>query len=231
MICRDDDFHRKSVKPVGGLAGVVTHGINYPTKDPGKASSWWNTKWCSFVLGWGNYKWSFKKKIVFTCGPLWGVKSTREKQREEGGDILQGVLTNHYISFLIYMIWSFIKFVSSSQRQNLMRSLVAVEQGLLLAVHLWVGHAKSLPLTSNFDCLKFNLSWICFVWKQMADNNFVAYHPLFNGVCGNSSKEHPTIFWIQLEGNHCLKEKVCRNMNSLFVVLSTNTDIWYFRPL
>ena len=107
-----------------------------------------------------------------------------------------------------------------------MRSLVAVEQGLLLAVHLWVGHAKSLPLTSNFDCLKFNLSWICFVWKQMADNNFVAYHPLFNGVCGNSSKEHPTIFWIQLEGNHCLKEKVCRNMNSLFVVLSTNTDIW-----
>ena len=44
MICRDDDFHRKSVKSVGGLAGVVTHGINYPPKDPGKASSWWNTK-------------------------------------------------------------------------------------------------------------------------------------------------------------------------------------------
>ena len=47
----------------------------------------------------------FKKNIfVFTCGPLWGVKSTREKQREEGGDILQGVLTNHYISFFIFMI-------------------------------------------------------------------------------------------------------------------------------
>ena len=59
-----------------------------------------------------------KNIFVFTCGPLWGVKSTREKQREEGGDILQGVLTNHYIYFLIYMIWSFIKFVSSSQIQK-----------------------------------------------------------------------------------------------------------------
>ena len=116
MICRDDDFHRKSVKPVGGLAGVVTHGINHPAKDPGKASSWWNTKWWLSSFWLGELQMIIKK--TFTCGPLWGVKSTREKQREEGGDILQGVLTNHYISFLIYMIWSFIKFVSSSQIQK-----------------------------------------------------------------------------------------------------------------
>ena len=76
MICRDDDFHRKSVKPVGGLAGVVTHGINYPTKDPGKASSWWNTKWCWAwaLLGWGNYKWSLKKSFCIYLRPTLGSK-------------------------------------------------------------------------------------------------------------------------------------------------------------
>ena len=52
--------------------------------------------------------------------------------------------------------------------------LVAVEQRLLLAVHVRVGHTKSLPLTSNFDSLDSA--------QLILNPNFLdaAHHPLLN---------------------------------------------------
>ena len=35
----DDAFHRKSIKSVGGFAGVVAHRINYPPEHPGEAGN------------------------------------------------------------------------------------------------------------------------------------------------------------------------------------------------
>ena len=69
----------------------------------------------------------------------------------------------------------------------LMSALVAVEQRLLLAVHVRVGHTKSLPLTSNFDSLDSA--------QLILNPNFLdaAHHPLLNSQFSILNSQFPIL--------------------------------------
>ena len=125
-----------------------------------------------------------------------------------------------------------------------MSALVAVEQWLLLAVHVRVGHTQSLPLTSNFDSLdsarlilnpqyldaahhpllnsqisihnsQFTILNSQFsILSSVDPQSSFSHHPLLDGVGGDSCKEHPAILRVQLEGNHCCSEESSLKFNS-----------------
>ena len=76
---------------------------------------------------------------------------------------------------------------ASSYKIYLVSALVAVEQWLLLAVHVRVGHTKSLPLTSNFDSLDSA--------QLILNPNFLdaAHHPLLNSQFSILNSQFPIL--------------------------------------
>ena len=117
-----------------------------------------------------HFKWDYKR-----CdGPAahFGEKSPPGKRRERKVGMFSRV-------FWVAMgfEWEWVQSGNSFTRSYhmcLMSALVAVEQWLLLAVHVRVGHTKSLPLTSNFDSLDSA--------QLILNPNFLdaAHHPLLN---------------------------------------------------
>lgn len=79
--------------------------------------------------------------------------------------------------------------VPSHNEFYLVSSLVAVEQWLLLTVHIRVGHPKSLPLTANFNPL-----------KKPKILNFAQSQKLCFSRCGCSPSTFQWSRWPQQQG-------------------------------